>query len=82
MSVYLSHIRIRNRCVNMRTVVLIGNKLLRMRTTVRICNTWQSNYVTCRQFSVKLSYDMYEPVTYVTPVHFMNVRSLYRERSL
>ena len=27
-------------------------------------------YVTCGQVSVKRSYDMYEPYTYVTPFHY------------
>ena len=27
-------------------------------------------YVTCGQVNVKRSFDMYEPYTYVTPVHY------------
>ena len=39
-------------------------------------------YVTCGQVSVKRSYDVYEPYTYVTPVHYTKSKSLFRERLL
>ena len=39
-------------------------------------------YVTCGQVIVKRSYDMYEPYTYVTPVHYMMKKSLFPERLL
>ena len=50
-----------------------------MRTTVRICNTWQVNvlqlyaYIICGQVSVKGSFDMYEPFTYVCSMHEVEV---------
>ena len=37
-------------------------------------------YVTYGQFSMKLSYDMYEPYTYVTLVYYIKRKSIYRER--
>ena len=49
-------------CVELYVYVTHGNvNLLHLRTTVRICKTWT--------IYVKLSYDMYVPHTYVTPVN-------------
>ena len=37
-------------------------------------------YVTCGQVSVKSLYDIYEPYTYITPVHKMKYWLLFLER--
>ena len=65
----------------MRTDILIRNTLLRMPTTVHIFMYYMAmlicyvcvqlyTYITCGQFSVKRSYDMNEPYSYVTHFHY------------
>ena len=63
----MSRIRIRNKCVThaYHTVVCKRDKLLHIRTTVR--------NVTCRQVSVKRSYDMYEHICNTCSLHEVEV---------